>query len=420
MGQNKGLHITVDALSHPSVEGDGLLPIDGLTESLQRLIKNVADVYQLNQDFVGASLLTVASAAMGNKFKLETEFTDVPMLWTILVGYSGLGKSEPISAMAQPLIEEQKERLEGYRSAMKAWRQAKDENAPKPIFHQCYLNNCTPEAAFKALADNPNGLMQYSDEILTFIGTFGKYNNGGTADESTYLSIWSHKPLTITRKTEDPIMVQSPFLSLIGGIPDELLGEIFTKRRSVSGFAQRLLFVFPSVIKKKHYTSTKVQKPDMTEWHSLIKRLMGASETTYTLTPEAYEKYNEYRNSLSEKMDAQPNAIKSLYAKLMIYAARFAIVAHVLGDDAASSQVTERDMAYSIRCMRYFEDCWVRVFKYVGAGCKQPPSVSETIAYMWQYGKKRNPNLTEQQLADVFGGSRQQVHNAISAMSANP
>lgn len=168
--ENKGLHITVDALSHPSGKGDGLLPIDGLTESLQRLIKNVADVYQLNQDFVGASLLTVASAAMGNKFKLETEFTDVPMLWTILVGYSGLGKSEPISAMAQPLIEEQKERLEGYRSAMKAWRQAKDENAPKPVFHQCYLNNCTPEAAFKALADNPYGLLQYSDEILTFIG----------------------------------------------------------------------------------------------------------------------------------------------------------------------------------------------------------------------------------------------------------
>lgn len=414
--ENKGLHITVDALSHPSGKGDGLLPIDGLTESLQRLIRNVADVYQLNQDFVGASLLTVASAAMGNKFKLETEFTDVPMLWTILVGYSGLGKSEPISAMAQPLIEEQKERLEGYRSAMKAWRQAKDETAPKPIFHQCYLNNCTPEAAFKALADNPNGLMQYSDEILTFMGSFGRYNNGGTADESTYLSIWSHKPLLITRKTEDPIMVQSPFLSLIGGIPDELLGELFTKRRSVSGFAQRLLFVFPSVIKKKHYTATMVQKPDMKEWYGIVKHLMGASETTYTLTPEAYAKYNEYRNSLSDKMDAQPNAIKSLFAKLMIYAARFAIVAHVLGDDAASTQITQRDMEYSIRCMGYFEDCWRRVFKMSGAGFRRPPSATETIQYFWEYAKKRNPQLTEQQVADAFGGSRQQVHNAISSI----
>lgn len=414
--ENKGLHITIDALSHPSVEGDGLLPIDGLTEHLQRLIKNVADVYQLNQDFVGASLLTVAGAAMGNKFKLETEFTDVPMLWTILVGYSGLGKSEPISAMAQPLIDENNERLEGYRAAMRAWRQAKDETAPKPIFHQCYLNHDTPEAAFKALADNPNGLLQYSDEILTFMGSFGRYNNGGTADESTYLSIWSHKPLLITRKTEDPIMVQSPFLSLIGGIPDELLGELFTKRRSVSGFAQRLLFVFPSVIKKKHYTSTKVQKPDMTEWYSLVKRLMGASETTYTLTPQAYELYNEYRNSLSDKMDAQPNAIKSLYAKLMIYAARFVIVAHVLGDDAASTQVSEKDMEYSIRCMNYFEDCWRRVYKMSGAGYRRPPSATETIQYFWDYAKKRNPQLTEQQLADAFGGSRQQVHNAISSI----
>ena len=278
------------------------------------------------------------------------------------------------------------------------------------------MNNCTPEAAFKALADNPNGLMQYSDEILTFMGSFGRYNNGGTADESTYLSIWSHKPLLITRKTEDPIMVQSPFLSLIGGIPDELLGELFTKRRSVSGFAQRLLFVFPSVIKKKHYTATMVQKPDMKEWYGIVKHLMGASETTYTLTPEAYAKYNEYRNSLSDKMDAQPNAIKSLFAKLMIYAARFAIVAHVLGDDAASTQITQRDMEYSIRCMGYFEDCWRRVFKMSGAGFRRPPSATETIQYFWEYAKKRNPQLTEQQVADAFGGSRQQVHNAISSI----
>ena len=411
--ENKGLHITVDALSHPSGKGDGLLPIDGLTEHLQRLIKNVAEALQSPEDYVTASMFTVASAAVGNKFKLCTDNTDVPMLWTILVGDSGVGKSQPITTMAQPLMEEQKDRLQGYRSSVRTWRQAKDENAPKPIFPQIFVSDITPESLYKCMADNPNGLIQYSDEIMSFIGDFGRYNKSG--EESKYLSTWSGKPITINRKSEEPFMVERPFLSVIGGIQPNLLGELFTKRRSVSGFAQRLLFVYPSTIKRKVYSSDSV-KPDISVWAYVCRRLLQAPETTYTLTPQAYEKYNEYRNSLSEKMDAEPDAIKALFAKLRIYVARWVIVAHVLGDDATSTQISENDMEYSIRCMGYFEDCWRRVYKMSGAGFKRPPSATETIQYFWEYAKKRNPQLTEQQLADAFGGSRQQVHNAISSM----
>lgn len=410
---NTGLHITADSLSNPSGEGDGLLPVDGLTECLQRLIKNVAEALQSPQDYVTASMFTVASAAVGNKFKLCTDNTDVPMLWTILVGDSGVGKSQPITTMAQPLMEEQKDRLQGYRSAVRTWRQAKDENAPKPIFPQIFVSDITPESLYKCMADNPNGLIQYSDEIMSFIGDFGRYNKSG--EESKYLSIWSGKPITINRKSEEPFMVERPFLSVIGGIQPNLLGELFTKRRSVSGFAQRLLFVYPSTIKRKVYSSDSV-KPDISVWAYVCRRLLQAPETTYTLTPQAYEKYNEYRNSLSEKMDAEPDAIKALFAKLRIYVARWVIVAHVLGDDAASTQISENDMEYSIRCMGYFEDCWRRVYKMSGAGYKRPPSATETIQYFWEYAKKRNPQLSEQQLADAFGGSRQQVHNAISSI----
>ena len=412
--ENKGLHITIDALSHPSGDKGGLLPIDGLTEHLQRIIKNVAEALQSPQDYVTASMFTVASAAVGNKFKLCTDNTDVPMLWTILVGDSGVGKSQPITTMAQPLMEEQKDRLQGYRSAVRTWRQAKDENAPKPIFPQIFVSDITPESLYKCMADNPNGLIQYSDEIMSFIGDFGRYNKSG--EESKYLSIWSGKPITINRKSEEPFMVDKPFLSVIGGIQPNLLPELFTKRRSVSGFGQRLLFVYPSTIKRKVYSSDNV-KPDISVWADVCKRLLLAPETTYTLTPQAYEKYNEYRNSLSEKMDAEPDAIKALFAKLRIYVARWVIVAHVLGDDAASTQVSEKDMEYSIRCMNYFEDCWRRVYKMSGAGFKRPPSVTETIQFFWQYARKRNPQLTEQQLADAFGGSRQQVHNAISSIA---
>ena len=413
MRQNKGLHITIDALSNPSSDKGGLLPIDGLTERLQRLIKNVAEALQSPEDYVTASMFTVASAAVGNKFKLCTDNTDVPMLWTILVGDSGVGKSQPITTMAQPLMEEQKDRLQGYRSAVRTWRQAKDENAPKPIFPQIFVSDITPESLYKCMADNPNGLIQDSDEIMSFIEDFGRYNKSG--EESKYLSIWSGKPITINRKSEEPFMVDKPFLSVIGGIQPNLLPELFTKRRSVSGFAQRLLFVYPSTIKRKVYSSDNV-KPDISVWADVCKRLLLAPETTYTLTPQAYEKYNEYRNSLSEKMDAEPDAIKALFAKLRIYVARWVIVAHVLGDDAASTQVSEKDMTYSIRCMGYFEDCWRRVYKMSGAGFKRPPSATETIQYFWEYAKKRNPQLTEQQLADAFGGSRQQVHNAISSI----
>ena len=415
MEKNKGLHITVDALSNPNSDKGGL-PIDGLTEHLQRLIRNVAEALQSPEDYVTGSMFTVASAAMGNKFRLITDNEDVPMLWTILVGDSGVGKSQPITTIAKPLMDEQRERLEGYRSAVRAWRQAKDETAPKPVFPQLFVSDITPESLYKCMADNPNGLIQYSDEIMSFIGDFGRYNKSG--EESKYLSTWSGKPITINRKSEEPFMVERPFLSVIGGIQPNLLGELFTKRRSVSGFAQRLLFVYPSTIKRKVYSSDNV-KPDISVWADVCRRLMQAPETTLTLTPEAYRLYNDYRNSLSQRMDVEDDAIKALFAKLRIYVARWVIVAHVLGDNAASAQVSEKDMEYSIRCLNYFEDCWRRVYKMSGAGVRKPPSATETIQYFWQYAKKRNPQLTEQQLADAFGGSRQQVHNAISSIPKN-
>lgn len=412
MEKNNGLHITVDALSNPNSDKGGL-PVDGLSENLQSLIENVAEALQSPEDYVAASMFAVASAAMGNKFKLMTDNEDVPMLWTILVGDSGVGKSQPITTIAKPLMEEQRERLEGYRSAVRAWRQAKDETAPKPIFSQIFVSDITPESLYKCMADNPNGLVQYSDEIMSFIGDFGRYNKSG--EESKYLSIWSGKPITINRKSEEPFMVERPFLSVIGGIQPNLLAELFTKRRSVSGFAQRLLFVYPSTIKRKVYSSESA-KPDISAWADVCRRLLQAPVTTYTLTPQAYRRYNNYRNSLSQRMDAEPDAIKALFAKLRIYVARWVIVAHVLGDDAASTQVTGRDMEYSIRCMDYFEDSWRRVYQMSGAGSRRPPSATETIQFFWQYAKRRNPQLTEQQLADAFGGSRQQVHNAISSI----
>ena len=413
MAKNNGLHITPDALSNPSSDEGVLLPIDGLQERLRILIQNVSDSLQSPIDYVTASMFTVASAAVGNKFKLFTDNTDVPMLWTILVGDSGVGKSQPITTMAKPLMEEQKDRLQGYRSAVRTWKQSKDQNAPKPIFSQTFVSDITPESLYKCMADNPNGLLQYSDEILSFIGDFGRYNKSG--EESKYLSIWSGRPITINRKSEEPFMVDKPFLSVIGGIQPNLLSELFTKKRSVSGFAQRLLFVYPTKIKRKVYTTDNV-RPDISVWTDACRRLILASETTYTLSAQAYQRYNEYRNSLSARMDAEDDAIKALFAKLRIYVARWVIVAHVLGDDAASTQITDKDMEYSIRCMNYFEDCWRRVYQLVCSSNKQPPSVAETIQYFWMYAKKRNSQLTEQQLADVFGGSRQQVHNVISSI----
>ena len=189
MAKNNGLHITPDALSNPSSDEGVLLPIDGLQERLRILIQNVSDSLQSPIDYVTASMFTVASAAVGNKFKLFTDNTDVPMLWTILVGDSGVGKSQPITTMAKPLMEEQKDRLQGYRSAVRTWKQSKDQNAPKPIFSQTFVSDITPESLYKCMADNPNGLLQYSDEILSFIGDFGRYNKSG--EESKYLSIWS-------------------------------------------------------------------------------------------------------------------------------------------------------------------------------------------------------------------------------------
>lgn len=416
---NKGLHINIDSLSNPDNEKGAGLPVDGLTDSLQRIIRELSDYYQSPQDFVAASMFHCAGTLLGNKVKLVSEFNDVPMMWMITVGISGAGKSKALNKLGEYATTEDSRRTEAYRRAMAIWEQSKDaEKQEKPRQSQLILNVQTQEALYNCLFDNPNGIMIAVDEISGFFGNLNRYNKGD--DESEYLSIWSGQRLKISRKSELPRIVEHPFINIFGGIQKERLRKIFTEERNASGFSQRFLFVFPQEIKPEIYSDYVKPEPDISYWDSLCEKMMLMQATNLTLTPEARHKYNEYRNGLSMKMQGEADDICGLYAKLRIYAARWAIVAHVLGNDASSMQVTERDMDYSIRCMGYFEDCWKRAYQIAMSPKKKEPSVTETIQYFWQYAKKRNPKLTEQQLADAFGGTRQQVHNVISAIPKKP
>ena len=69
---NKGLHINIDSLSNPDNEKGAGLPVDGLTDSLQRIIRELSDYYQSPQDFVAASMFHCAGTLLGNKVKLRT------------------------------------------------------------------------------------------------------------------------------------------------------------------------------------------------------------------------------------------------------------------------------------------------------------------------------------------------------------
>ena len=81
------------------------------------------------------------------------------------------------------------------------------------------------------------------------------------------------------------------------------------------------------------------------------------------LRGEAKKIYIDYYNSLQVKKTNADDYLSSVYSKLQIHVIRWSAIAHILGNDPTSVDITTEEMEYSVRCMDYFERCALKVYR---------------------------------------------------------
>ena len=388
------------------------LPFECLQVEIQGIIKNFAEVYQCDTDIIVSTIYAIVSIAVNKSIKLfDGKYTNYPSMWICHVAPSGSNKSAPVKMLFKPINELNEEAVVAYYEELRH-TDKDDSNKPKPICKKLSLTDTTPEAIYKALSFMPQ--MVYRDEIKGMIDDFDRYNRSGII--SNMLSIWDSTSFCIDRKTEDPTFIREPFLDILGGIQPGLLKPTFgNPQLMISGFNQRILFVYPDKLPVTYYSDNLLSEAIMPYWTNFVRDLMKLEPTTLSLSPEAKDFYCTYYNMLQDKKSSSDDYMQYVYSKFQIIILRWSIVTHLLWEKTfeyyRKGTISGDEMLQAIQCMNYFESAAEKVYHEISRGMYQGFTKEQSLQILYNT-YKGEVNL--QKLADALGCSRQYVSKAVN------
>ncbi|KKD38902.1 hypothetical protein WN50_06465 [Limnoraphis robusta CS-951] len=192
-----------EQLDQHKAELEQLLKIDSQTIRLSEflhphLAKPLAQISQwlgMPESAMLTVLLPVAASLMPIDTRLElakpTGFYAHPILYTGLVGESGIGKTPVLKKIISPLYSMQSEALTEHNQAMEDWEQAcslaeknNEPEPPQPKLHNYFTSDATTEAIGKIQNDQPTrGFVGYFDELEGLFKGANQYHNSGKGND---------------------------------------------------------------------------------------------------------------------------------------------------------------------------------------------------------------------------------------------
>jgi hypothetical protein len=232
-----------------------------------------------------------------------------------------------------PGRERDKQLAKDYKRAMKehdarrleAAKKKQDFNESPPVPQQHITTDSTVEALADVLTWNPRGVLLYRDEATGWVASLNQYKGGKGADKQFWLSTWSCQDYTINRKGKEPLRISRPYVSVIGNIPPDMLGELADRRGRADGFIDRILFTFPDPVQVR-WTDKVVDSTLLEAYVKACLRIASLTDGTCTLTAKARVAFADWFNEHNRNMDGPAGS----WAKLDGYCARLANILHHL------------------------------------------------------------------------------------------
>lgn len=360
-------------------------PFDVFPSSIQEIIKEANACLNFSLDYIGIAMLYAISVSIGNtkKVELKKDFQQSAALYLAIVGFSGTTKSHSLNFALKPIWEREAVLMRKYKKEkdeyQKFSRLSKEEKLMQnngepawPILQQHLMSDTTFEAIASTLNSNARGIGLYFDELLTFTKNFNRYNNG--SEEQFFLSVWSGVPVRINRKTSEPILITSPFVSIVGGIQTGKITE-FAKNMVENGGADRFLWAFPKDTKRDAWSTTELGESTSKKWAQIISNLLDIElnlnesfipqpEILY-FTKEAKEHLIEWQRQSVELGNKSDNLENNTFiVKLELYVIRLALILHmakIACDESVGKNIGIESVQGAIRLADYFNHTALQV-----------------------------------------------------------
>jgi hypothetical protein len=390
-----------------------------------KFIDDTAKALSCSPDFVGMGVLACASVAIGNGAVLELKKSWVTgaSLYCAIVAEPGSAKTPAISKALKPLFKLQEYNFDEYHSKKiqydlekenyeieyEKWKQNQKsknrvnvEDKPyepnSPAVQQIISMDSTMEALQEILLFNKRGVIKLHDELLGFVKGMNQYRAG--ADRQYWLSIWSNEPIIINRKGKEPIQLQKPFVSILGGIQPDMIEEIIKAEREGSsndGFIDRFLFCYPDPV-PSNWTDEDVSEEVVAGYCDVIFKLYNSlnedNPKTVYLSPEAKEAFTMWYDLTENETIAAgfPEILKGVWKKLKGLHPRVMLIMHML-KWASNSKTVNIDIidleivSYTNYIMQYFKSQAKKIFQYTQSNYEDKNAI-KLMDYVRRKGDK--------------------------------
>ncbi|MDR1083907.1 MAG: DUF3987 domain-containing protein [Deltaproteobacteria bacterium] len=331
-------------------------PLGVFPREVQELLREASAAYkQLPLEVAIVAFLALLTASLGRSrvVRVKPGWEEAGNIYNVVVADSGVGKSHCFREMLKPVWQLDFENREkwltefaDYRNVMemrqKDKEMAADEPAPpKPIRRQYIIEDATCEAIGGILAENPRGLLWYSDELSSIILNLDRYSNSKGGTKSRLLSTYDGAPWKTSRRdSEKDQSAASATLSIAGTAQPKILRDLFTEQDALSGFLPRFIFIRavrsqPALLSQRPFTGQPLIKRIANHLLSWEMNRDGElwQPAVVPLSSLAYSLYEDWHNHVMRQVWLESDSDNAIAAKLVAQVIRLALLLHSL--DAA-------------------------------------------------------------------------------------
>jgi hypothetical protein len=363
-------------------------PVEWLPDPIGRFVLQSSRALGCDAAYLALTSLTAAGSLIGNKrvIALKPTWREPSVFWSAIIGDSGTLKSPAwqralafLFRLQRRLLKEYKVRRAAHEEALTRYEEAKrkakkvggnpGEPPEEPAEPRIVCSDTTIESLVELLADNPAGLLLARDELDGWLRSFTRYRQQGGTDLPNWLEMHRAGTIIVDRKTGDRRTYHIPraAISITGGIQPGVLVRAATSEFFDSGLVARLLMAMPPRVPKQS-TEAEVDPLVERDYQATLEGLHGLGFDTdqdgekvphvLRLSPLAKEAWIAFYNEWAQEQAAAEGELAAALSKLEAYAARFALLHHVVSRVALGASdlapVEPESIAAGVRLCRWF------------------------------------------------------------------
>ena len=227
--------------------------------------------------------------------------------------------------------------------------------------------------------ENPRGVLVDRDELTGWVRSMDQYRSGKGAYRQFWLSAWSGGPVRVHRKNQDagPVRVVHPYVSVVGGLPPDLLTTMRDERAGSDGFRDRTLFAYPKEFPAAGETWTCIPEDCEQRWGDSLARLraleteddhqQGPRPRFVRLTACGRTAWKRFTDALAAERndESRPDCLKSASGKPNRCGARLAPIVLCLRlatGEAVGEDVDGESMDRAAQLVSYYQGHARRVY----------------------------------------------------------